>query len=266
MLGVYASAAAILLASLVLGGALLHLLGRTEPPGSRGRSDSPRSPSPAPLLIRLPGRATTLAILLAGVGARRGGRWYRRCGAGRGSRPRHGPRACPVAGDRRSCLAPRRRCRLPSTSETGALGEGIYTNDQARAALLDRLAPARRRPGAERRAFGYPTGPQSVAAAAAEATNASLLDAFNGLLLAIPVLTALAALAALERLPAGRRVARRLADRPAVPGRLVPGPERLQGDRDGAPGARLRGRARRAGPAPARRRRQPHPRGRWSWR
>ncbi len=54
--------------------------------------------------------------------------------------------------------------------------------------------------------FGYPTGPQSVAAVAAEATNASLLDAFNGLLLAIPVLTALAALAALDWLPAGRRV------------------------------------------------------------
>ena len=45
-----------------------------------------------------------------------------------------------------------------------------------------------------------------MAAAAAEATNAPLLDAFNGLLLAIPVLTALAALAALERLPPGRRV------------------------------------------------------------
>ena len=54
--------------------------------------------------------------------------------------------------------------------------------------------------------FGYPTGPQSVAAVAAEATNASLLDAFNGLLLAIPVLTALTALAALDWLPAGRRV------------------------------------------------------------
>ena len=54
--------------------------------------------------------------------------------------------------------------------------------------------------------FGYPSGPQSVAAVAAEATNASLLEAFNGLLVAIPVLTALAALAALDWLPAGRRV------------------------------------------------------------
>ena len=42
MLGVYASAAAILLASLVLGRALLHLLGRTGRPGSRGRSASRR--------------------------------------------------------------------------------------------------------------------------------------------------------------------------------------------------------------------------------
>jgi hypothetical protein len=54
--------------------------------------------------------------------------------------------------------------------------------------------------------FGYPTGPQAVAATAAEATDSSLLAAFNGLLLAIPVLTALAALAALEELPVRRRV------------------------------------------------------------
>ncbi len=51
--------------------------------------------------------------------------------------------------------------------------------------------------------FGYPTGPRRWPPRAAEATNASLLDAFNGLLLAIPVLTALAALAALESLPPG---------------------------------------------------------------
>ncbi len=54
--------------------------------------------------------------------------------------------------------------------------------------------------------FGYPTGPQAVAAAAAETTNSSLLNAFNGLLLAVPVLTALAALAALGGLSPGRRV------------------------------------------------------------
>ncbi len=88
----------------------------------------------------------------------------------------------------------------------GPLGEGIYTNDQgAQLYWTDWLQNGF---GPEPKAvqFGYPTGPQAVAAAAAEATNAPLLDAFNGLLLAIPVLTALAALAALDSLPPGRRV------------------------------------------------------------
>ena len=102
--------------------------------------------------------------------------------------------------------------------------------------------------------------------AAADTTNASLLDAFNGLLLAIPVLTALAALAALGRLPPGAARDRRIAHRPAVPGGLVPGPERLQGDGDGA--ARARASRSRCGELG----RQPDPRaptsrthgGRWS--
>ena len=69
----------------------------------------------------------------------------------------------------------------------GALGEGIYTNDQAAQLywtdwLQHGVGPE---PNAVR--FGYPTGPQSVAAAAAEATEPACSSAFNGLLLAIPV-------------------------------------------------------------------------------
>ena len=45
-----------------------------------------------------------------------------------------------------------------------------------------------------------------MAATAAESTKAPLLEAFNGLLVAIAVLTALTALAALDGLPPGRRV------------------------------------------------------------
>ena len=89
----------------------------------------------------------------------------------------------------------------------GALGEGIYTNDQAAQLFWTDWLQHGLGPEPKAVQFGYPTGPQAVAAAAAEATGASLLDAFNGLLLAIPVLTALAALAALG-LPPGRRVVR----------------------------------------------------------
>src|SRR5882724_11520541 len=64
MLAVYASAAAILLASLVLGSALLHLLGRTTPTWLAGAVGFAVLTVASPLLIRLPGRAGTLAVLI----------------------------------------------------------------------------------------------------------------------------------------------------------------------------------------------------------
>ena len=57
--------------------------------------------------------------------------------------------------------------------------------------------------------FGYPVGPQAVTVVAAEATGASLENAFDGLLLAIPVLAALAALSALRGASAGGAWSRR---------------------------------------------------------
>ncbi len=92
-------------------------------------------------------------------------------------------------------------------NRTGVLGEGIYTNDHA--AQLYWADWLQRGFGPEPSAvkFGYPTGPQSVAVLAAQATGASLVSAFNGLLLAIPALTALTALGGLRRLPAPGRIA-----------------------------------------------------------
>ncbi len=199
MLGVYASAAAILLASLVLGRALLHLLGRTDATWLAGAVGFAALTVAAPLLIRLPGRAATVAVL-AGIAllASLYVLWR-----SRDSRPRTAP-GVPLAVIAIVLAA----ASLPFVfnQRDGPLGEGIYTNDQgAQLSWTDWLQQG---VGPEPKAvqFGYPTGPQSVAAVAAEATNASLLEAFNGLLVAIPVLTALAALAALDWLPAGRRV------------------------------------------------------------
>lgn len=199
MLSVYASAAAILLASLVLGRALLHLLGRTEATWLAGAVGFAALTVAAPLLIRLPGRAATVAVL---VGVAVLASLYRLWRT-RGTRPRTAPGA-PLA----VIFVVMAAASLPFAfnERHGPLGEGIYTNDQgAQLYWTDWLQNGF---GPEPKAveFGYPTGPQAVAAAAAEATNAPLLDAFNGLLLAIPVLTALAALAALDQLPPGRRV------------------------------------------------------------
>ena len=199
MLSVYASAAAILLASLVLGRALLHLLGRTEATWLSGAVGFAALIVAAPLLIRLPGRAATVAVLVgAAVLASLYLLWR-----SRGTRPRTAPGA-PLA----VIFVVLAAASLPFAfnERQGPLGEGIYTNDQGAQLYWTDWLQNGFGPEPEAVQFGYPTGPQAVAAAAAEATNAPLLDAFNGLLLAIPVLTALAALAALDSLPPGPRV------------------------------------------------------------
>ncbi len=229
MLGVYASAAVILLASLVLGWALLRLLGRSAPTLLAGAVGFAALVVACPLLIRLPGHATTLSILLviaiiaailylwwgapvpgretlvngrSRMRLRRRSR-VSRTGTGAPETPPPDPR---IAAAVALIVIAAASLAFAFNGRTGVLGEGIYTNDQAAQLfwtdwLQQGVGPE---PNAVR--FGYPTGPQSLAAAAAEMTNTSLLDAFNGLLLAIPVLTALAALAALESLPPARRL------------------------------------------------------------
>ena len=154
----------------------------------------------APLLLRLPGRATTAAILLgllliaAAVVALRDARaedepsW---------------PDGLVVA----LIVVAVASIPFAVSGHTGVLGEGIYTNDHAAQLywadwLQHGFGPE---PSAVR--FGYPIGPQAVAVIAAEVTGASLVSAFNGLLLSIPVLTGLTALAALTEFPRGRRIA-----------------------------------------------------------
>src|SRR5436190_3449736 len=65
MLGVYGSTVAIMLASLLVGAALLRLLGRTAPTWLSGAVGFAALTVACPLLIRLPGRATLVAVLLA---------------------------------------------------------------------------------------------------------------------------------------------------------------------------------------------------------
>ncbi len=198
MLGVYASAAVILLASVVLGAALLRLLGRSSATLLAGAVGFAALVVACPLLIRLPGRATTLSVLLAiAIIAAILYLW-------RGGQ-RIGPEIR-IAATVGLIVIAAASLTFAFNGRNGVLGEGVYTNDQA--AQLFWTDWLQQGVGPEPKAvrFGYPTGPQSVAAAAAETTNTSLLNAFNGLLLVIPVLTALAALGALEALPPGRRV------------------------------------------------------------
>jgi hypothetical protein len=221
MPAVLGTALLIVVASFVAGRVLLFAFGRRRPTWLSGAVGLAALVVLAPLLIRLPGRATTAAVLLGVVligsllvmrrkffaeradsDERAGGRSQV---AGGGEL--RAPRAPHLATLVTVVIVGIAAC-LPFlfNERVGVLGEGIYTNDQAAQLywtdwLQHGFGPE---PSAVR--FGYPVGPQAMTAVAAETTGASLEHAFDGLLVAIPVLAALAALAALGELGPPRRV------------------------------------------------------------
>ena len=177
---------------------VLHGLGAKRVGGLSGAVGFAALTIAAGVTVRLPGHAATAAVMIVIA-----------LGAG-------------LIATRRSAFAPPRDAVAPAAvvaivlaagsipfllgGHGGVLGEGIYTNDHAAQLywtdwLQNGLGPE---PSAV--AFGYPVGPQSLVAVVSELTGASLLDAFNGLLLAIPALTGLTALALLRRLAPPARV------------------------------------------------------------
>jgi len=192
MLVAIALALLIVLLSLLAGRLVLHALGATEPTWLAGAVGFAALMIVAPLAIRLPGRAVTAAVLI-GVGLVAGLIATRHT-----MRPWRNGHLVGFVVIAMTLLA----AALPFalSGHSGVLGEGIYTNDQAAQLYWTDWLQNGFGPEPSAVAFGYPVGPQSLVGAVAEATGASLVDAFNGLLLAIPALTGLAALAALERL------------------------------------------------------------------
>jgi hypothetical protein len=85
----------------------------------------------------------------------------------------------------------------------GILGTGLDPDMSQHLFAANRLAHGE---GGRLLSEGYPLGPHSLAVAAAQATGASLVHAFDGLQLAIAVLASLTPLALAERLPTPRRI------------------------------------------------------------
>src|SRR4051794_41794607 len=111
MLGVYASAAAILVASLVLGRALLHIVGLSVHTWLGGVVGFAVLTIACPLLIRLPGRGVTVAVILGVVTI--GAMFYLwRGGRGGGPLGRRGP-AGGAAGRQAPHKSPPREGRPP---------------------------------------------------------------------------------------------------------------------------------------------------------
>lgn len=197
MIEIYASAVVICLASLVAGQGLLVLVGVRRSSWIAPALGFAALLIVSRLAIRLPGRdATSLivdAVLLAGAIA-----LWARAGIGFGSTLR---RALPLG----VLILALTAIPFLANDRTGVFGVGVYSNDVAAHMfwtdwLRDAFDPS---PNGIR--IGYPLGPHSLVATVAQALGAGVDNAFIGLLVAIPVLTAWTALAALEELPAGRR-------------------------------------------------------------
>ena len=202
MLATYASTALILGASLLLGSALLSLARWPRPAWLAGATGFAALVVIAPFAIRLPGRATTAAVLVGALCALAAVALWRDRGRAGG-----GGASWPVAIAVVALVLALATVPFVVNERVGVLGEGIYTNDHAAQLYWADWLRTGFGPEPSAVGFGYPVGPQAVAVIAAQVGGLSLVEAFNGLLLAIPALTALAALAGLGALPAGRRIA-----------------------------------------------------------
>jgi len=199
VIAVWAAAALLCAASLIAGRALLVALGRREWSWLAAPVGLAALMVLSQPLVRLPGEglpaALVIAVLLLAALAYG---WRRPPGVGAAELARE---ALPAA------LIVLAVASIPFAvnDRVGVLGEGIYTNDHAAQLFWGEWLATGFGPEPRGIEFGYPLGPQSLAAALARGTGISLETAFNGLLLAIPVLTALAALAVLRELPPARR-------------------------------------------------------------
>ncbi len=201
ILAVYGCAALVCVASVAVGRALLVALGRREWTWLAAPAGFAALIVLAQPLVRLPGHGATAAVVIGLVAAAALVYGWRR----RPERPGAGElarEALPVA----AIVLVLASLPFLLAGRVGVLGEGIYTNDHAAQLFWSEWLATGFGPEPRGIAFGYPLGPQSVAAVIARGTGASVETAFDGLLLAIPMLTALAALTPLRDLKPARRI------------------------------------------------------------
>ncbi len=192
MLAILLCTALILAVSLLIGQAALRLLRWPDSGWLAGATGLAILIVVTPFLLRLPGRAATAAVIVALAALA--------CAVLVVAKRDRSASAIGPAVALAVVVIAVSLASLPFVfnERIGVLGEGIYTNDHAAQLYWSAWLQTGFGPEPAAVQFGYPVGPQAVAVIAAEATGSSLVDAFNGLLLAIPALTGLTALGALR--------------------------------------------------------------------
>ena len=201
MLAILAAAGLIAAAALIAGRALFVAFGRPEWTWLSGPVGLALLVVVAQPLVRFPGHAVTAAAVigLALVGCL----VYLRGRPGLPGRGALAADALPIA----ALVVLVASLPFLLNERVGVLGEGIYTNDQAAQLYWAQWLsdPVGVEPAGV--ALGYPLGPQSLVASLTAVTPISAEAAFNGLLVAVAVLTALTALAVLGGLSRALRIA-----------------------------------------------------------
>ncbi len=211
MFGAYASVALVCAGSLVVGQAILWLCGRREQTWLSAPVGLAALVVVTGLAIKLPGHGTAVAIA-AGV-------LVAACAAAlllarpRLERPRTPGLALAPAAGALALLA----ASIPfiANERVGILGVGLVNDDMAYHLLIADWLNTRLGDMPVLVHQGYPVGPHALVAGLSETLGTGLVEAFAGLTLAIPALTALIAFEALRGLrPAPRIVAAALTSLP----------------------------------------------------
>ena len=202
-------------ASVVVGQAILSLCGRRELTWLAGPVGLAAILVVSGIAIKLPGHGTAVAIALAALfvlslaslASRRRGRADPTNVRSTGTRGRCDARMQSVrrGRTRRSPSRPGLALLLASipfivNGRVGILGVGLVNDDMASHLLIADWLNTRVGPTPGLIDGGYPVGPHALAAGLSEGLGTGLIEAFAGITLAIPVLTALVAFGVLRDL------------------------------------------------------------------
>ena len=200
MFGAYASVALVCTGSLVVGQAILLLCGRREATWLSAPVGLAALLVASGLAVKLPGHGTAVAIVVGVLVVASGTALaMRRADLGRSGAWGPGLLAAALA-----LLA----ASIPfiANERVGILGVGLVNDDMAYHLLIADWLNTRLGDMPVLIDQGYPVGPHAMAAALSETLGTGLVEAFAGLTLAIPVLTALVAFEALPGLRSVPRV------------------------------------------------------------